>query len=436
VSRRVGEPCHEELKRFHESREVIEKANVAVVALSLDGIEGLGGDVEAATKMTEDIAPYFEVGLASESSVARLRIFHDLLFEKRGDLVVPTSILIDSSGKLAGYYEGVLTTSEVIEHVEISRQNPKQWASLPFSGRWLVEPLQFRLSEYGNKLLDYGFLDDAARLLKERQNVEQKDGDMERLLSRLGAELEKKNDLDQALRFYQRLAKLRPSDPLTQSELADKLMKEGRYFDAEEFYRKSLQLSDESVDVRYNLGLALKKQRRFREAFQEFQKVLDTDPKHAFSHTQIAEDLVRQRRRKAARPHMIEALRGRPDLVDLRVFLAGELLEEGKLAAAEKHYRYLLDHFPEKDHVLLPCVRFLASSKSLQDRKRAQVLAKKAVKKRKIAKTLTALAEAQVGMNEVEAAVRNFKQAMEFAYDEGDGDLAFEISERMRELKK
>ena len=314
-------PCLAELKEFNEKKALVESSGLQVLALSVEGVDGQEGNQEKALAMRNKIAPYFETGTASVELLEKIRILHDLYFEKRGSLVVPTSILINAKGSVIGYYEGKITPEEMIEVLSSQQADQPKWACLPFSGRWLAEPLEFRFSEYGNKLLDSKFHDDAAKLFNSRDWRMQGVG-LERFLSRLGTSFEQSGDPASSIPYFSKLADLRPKDPLAQEQLGAKLTALGRVASAAARYQKSLEIDPSQVNVRYNLGILLNRLGKPNDALTEFKKVISAEPNHTMALANCASHHIKRNESEIAISYLERVVATQPSFLQAQFQLA------------------------------------------------------------------------------------------------------------------
>ena len=334
-------PCLVELKDFNDNKEAIEKAGLKIFALSVDGIDGQEGNPEKALELKNRMAPYFETGMVSEEFLTKVRILHDTLFEKRGNLVVPTSILIDADGKVMGFYEGKISSDRILRWLSDSEDVDNRWRSLPFPGRWLAEPLEFRYSEYGNQLLDYDFRDDAVKLYESKRWSE-RGHRVERFLSRLATSFEKSKNPQKALHYFSLVADLRSKDVLAQVEIANKYSAAGDVVNAAKFYARALRLDPSDVNTRYNLGVMFNRLGKPENAITEFEQVLERDPKHTMALANSAAYYIHRKNPHSAIVYLERTLATKPDFHQARFQLARLYEAVGDTKKAIKHYKALL----------------------------------------------------------------------------------------------
>lgn len=162
-------PCVAELKAFSQNAKALEKANIDVVALSVDGLQV--GDATAASDA--DPAAYFRRlklpftgGRATAETVRRLEVLYARLFGPQWALPVPTSVLLDQQGAVLAFYKGAVPIERILTDARQAAGAWEAWhdASLPFPGQWYVRPQPLDPILLGLDLMDHGQVEDAAEL--------------------------------------------------------------------------------------------------------------------------------------------------------------------------------------------------------------------------------------------------------------------------------
>jgi len=342
-------PCVKELKEFAAEKTRLEEAGLDVVALSLDGVGQHAGDVKAAEAFMSKLGDPFATGIATPELLEKISILHDQIYEKRGAVALPTSLLIDESGRLAGYYEGSMDLETLMERVEIAKASDPLAAmtkSLPFSGRWLARPLGFLLTEYGNALLKQDLLEDAVSLWRGSTREFELDPNAAAFAAKLGVAIEKQGRLDEAIKFYEQATQLKPNNAQARVSLAAKYMRVNRAGAAISTYQAALKIDPALVDARYNLAILLSRTQRPAEALAEFRRVLKDKPSHTLAHANIAAAMMNKQDFKAAIEHLRLALKSKPDFTAVRLQLAKLLEATNQKKDAIQQYEQLLKQQP------------------------------------------------------------------------------------------
>ena len=338
-------PCLAELKEFQHETARLQEAGIEVLALSLEGVGSNPGKNESAKKFIAQFDGAIKSGVATNEILQKITLLHDLVFEKRGPVALPTSLLIDEQGRLAGYFEGPLTVNELLEHAENARlkdSSKSLAAAVPFDGKWLVEPVGFRLADYGKQLLKFGYIKDAQSIYDRAEKVFAIDPDQYLFVAQLGLAFESRGDLKTAVQYMAHAVKLKPDNAMAHIGLGDRYTKLGQFSQAVVSYQSALKLDPSQTQARYNMAILLKRIGRTDVAFKQFQILVKDDPKHALAHANIAAVLMEQKKIPESIIHLDAALKAKPDFHQVRFQLGLLLEQDGKPEAAKKHYQHLL----------------------------------------------------------------------------------------------
>lgn len=153
-----------------------------------------------------------------------------------------------------------------------------------------------------------------------------------RALTFLGNEAVARNQIDTAIRYYFRAARLAPSDPVLAYNLGLCYKQKGEtersisYFRrVQELYSSRQDLSEEELSIRLQsalaLGWSLLKLGRLEEAEEELNDVLQLQPDSIEGHYWMGVVYEAQGRREAARVHFRRVAEEQPDFRDVKVHL-------------------------------------------------------------------------------------------------------------------
>ena len=231
-------PCRTELADFAANAGKLEAAGVQVLAASVDE--------PAERKRLETITLPFPILLADDHLVAAYTILNRNLFDRRRDLALPTSFLIDESGEIIKIYQG-RTAAESL----LSDAATRDRAPLPFPGkRYTPEPRR-NYTELATAMAERG-LNAEARILFEAAIKRGQSG----------------------FELYNNFAGL--------------LIAEGELGRAEELLRASLRVKPSQVDAHANLGMLLFEQKKTEAAIPYLEHALSVAPDDAASRRSLA----------------------------------------------------------------------------------------------------------------------------------------------------
>lgn len=342
--------CEKELANFNKQFQKLNGAGISVLALSVDGVGPIEGSNAAAVALAKKLKLQFPVGMASQDILDQVEILHDLVFEKRGRFNLPTTLVIDAQSQLSAFYEGPLEVDELLEisrWVSYDQSSKNAVAHLPFKGKRLVEPLEFRLTEYGNLLLKKGFYLEASALLSRFRPRFQVDSNYPDFLVKLGLAYEKQDDLRGALRHFSAAVRLRPKNIHGWMSLGSRQMAMREDLGAIESFQTALKLKSNVPEAHYNIGIVQSRMFQLKDALKSFQAELKRDPKHVLAKANVAGVFLRQNQPLQAITALEEVLVLKADFHEARLQLAKLYEAQNDVLKAEKHYKILAQMKPD-----------------------------------------------------------------------------------------
>ncbi len=105
--------CVQELKGFVSERQTLEQAGVVVLACSVDDPK----DLQAAIDMSKRLKFWFPTGTTNEQTLSLIDVIKNSTFDRYTPLPMPSSLLIDSRGRLARIYLGPCKAWQVADDV-------------------------------------------------------------------------------------------------------------------------------------------------------------------------------------------------------------------------------------------------------------------------------------------------------------------------------
>jgi len=159
--------CRGELEELAERRADLEAAGLKVVALSLDDVDEDPATPDDARALLGSLAFPFAAGFVDASTLQRVRAYYNALFAKHPPLPIPTSFLVDGSGRLAVLYKGALEIDRALADVKLLAAPPERWfdLALPFAGRRYGDPPAVALPEFVGRLAMEAGAEEAGRYL-------------------------------------------------------------------------------------------------------------------------------------------------------------------------------------------------------------------------------------------------------------------------------
>ena len=169
-------PCREELRDLQQSQSELTEAGLGVVAVSVDDPERRS-EVE---RFVQDQGLTFPVLLADTEFVSTYNLVKRHLLNRRTDLRIPTTFLVNGDGLLAKLYEGPVDPALAIEDMQLlGEPSARRLArAVPFDGRWFGPRPRRNVAEIGAALFGHAlgraavpYLEAAVELTPEAANA-------------------------------------------------------------------------------------------------------------------------------------------------------------------------------------------------------------------------------------------------------------------------
>lgn len=200
-------PCLKELQEAGDRVDELRAAGVAVVALSLDGMEQPGAQVTSiddARQWADGHELPFVTAAATPETIRRLQFVESVIFGRESEMVLPASYLLTDDGQLAAIYRGPVPVDKVLDHAaHLADDDPSLLESaLPFPGIWFDGRRRPAPIAIVADLLDHRAFDDALDYVQHnRQELARQRGYVE-VIGQLGTSLARRNRAPPALQLY------------------------------------------------------------------------------------------------------------------------------------------------------------------------------------------------------------------------------------------
>jgi tetratricopeptide (TPR) repeat protein/thiol-disulfide isomerase/thioredoxin len=279
-------PCKQEMTEWRAAAERYATAGLAVVISSVD---------EDRTKTPEAPFPLLH---PSEREVAAWNLFHRHLFDRRQDIGLPMSFLLDEQGRVLKVYKGVTASAEILQDL-----TAKDRPSVPFPGKWFGDKPERNYVELATALAEHG----------------------------LG--------LESVPYFERAISRGKPSVEAL-NNYAGVLLELGELPRAEELLLKTLTEYPRQVDALTNLAALRLRQQQAGAARELFRQVLAMQPDDAFAQNGLGSALFTGKDLAGARTAFEQAVRLDPDNADYRYNLGSVLAASGDYGPALAHFEF------------------------------------------------------------------------------------------------
>ena len=204
-------------------------------------------------------------------------IIYRYLFDRRRDLAMPTSFLIDEEGMIVKVYQGPVDPKRLLEDVKSTPRTAadRVLKALPLPGKLYLDEFQRNDFTYGVAFFQHGYLQQAEASFK--QVIATKPDDPEAYYN-LGTLYLRRNALDDARKYLEQTVKLRPDYPEAWNNLGMLAAQEGNAAEATRNFQQSLQIRPDYAIALLNLGNLYRREGSLAEAEEFLSRALELQP--------------------------------------------------------------------------------------------------------------------------------------------------------------
>jgi Flp pilus assembly protein TadD/peroxiredoxin len=341
-----------QLQLFHRHRSALAALQMKVVAINLDN----AGDVSKARSFATREGLSFPVLFATEELTGIYNIIYRYLFDRRRDLAIPTSFLVDREGMIAKVYQGPIEIESLLAD---ARSMPVTAAerirkALPFPGTLYQSAFQRNDFTYGVAMFQHGYLDEASASFQ--QVIAAKPDDAEGYYN-LGTLSLQRHDFPQARRYLEQTLKLRPNYPEAWNNLGMMAAQEGNAAEAVQDFQQSLLLRPGYATALLNLGNVYRRQGDFAKAQECLTHALDIQPSDPETNYSLGMFYAQQNQLPRAADFLQRAAELRPDYPEALNNLGVLYVREQEYAKAEEQFKSCIRVNPKFDQAYLNLAR-------------------------------------------------------------------------------
>jgi Flp pilus assembly protein TadD/peroxiredoxin len=342
----------EQLRHLHQHRTALGSIQLAVLAVNVDDTK----DAQAAKSLAMREAFSFPVLFATDEVAGIYNIIYRYLFDRRRDLAIPTSFLLDKEGMIVKVYQGSIESKKLIEDAASipTTQAARMKKALPFGGVLYQGSFQRNDFTYGVAMFQHGYLDQATESFQ--QVIASKPDDPEGYYN-LGTLNLRKNDFPQARRYLEQTLKLRPNYPEAWNNLGMMAAQQGHPDEAIRNFQQSLQLRPGYTIALLNLGNVYRRQGEYAKAQEALEHALQLqpdDPEINYSLGMLNAQLNQTQR---ASDYLRKAIDLRPDYAEALNNLGVLFVRGQDYAKAEEQFKTCIRVAPGFDQSYLNLAR-------------------------------------------------------------------------------
>ena len=347
--------CLDQLRLLNRHRSELAASHLEILAVNVDQV----GDIPAARSFAAQEGLNFPVLLATEDVAGIYNIIYRHLFDRRRDLGIPTSFLLDREGMIVKVYQGPIHPQRLLEDVKFVPTNAqdRMKRAIPFPGTLLKSAFLRNDFTYGVALFQHGYLEQAAESFLEVVAAKPDDPDGYYNLGTLSL---RRNDFPQARNYLGQALKLRPNYPEAWNNLGMMAAQEGRPQEAIQDFQQSLLLRPRYAVALLNLGNVYRRQRDFGKAEDSLSHALEIQPDDPEINYSLGMLYAQQDRMQRAADYLQKAVDLRPDYPEALNNLGVLFVRGQDYSKAEEEFKTGIRVAPAYDQSYLNLARLYA----------------------------------------------------------------------------
>jgi len=354
----TAEASGEQLTTLHKHREALASGQLAIVAVNIDSPE----DFPKARAFAAQEAFAFPVLFATEEVAGIYNIIYRYLFDRRRDLAIPTSFLLDREGMIVKVYQGSIDPLHAVEDMKSipTTVGDRMRKAMPLGGVLYQGAFQRNDFTYGVALFQHGYLEQAAESFQ--QVIAAKPDDPEGYYN-LGTLNLRRNNFAEARRYLDQTLKLRPDYPEAWNNLGMMAAQQGRPEEAIQDFQQSLQLRPSYTTALLNLGNVYRRQGNFDKAQKSLNHAVELQPDDAEIYYSLGMLYAQQKLPQQASEYLQKAIDLRPDYSEALNNLGVLFVHDEDYSKAEEQFKRCIRVTPEFDQSYLNLARLYAMQK-------------------------------------------------------------------------
>ena len=340
--------CANQLRLLEKHQADWASRDLHVLCLNLDDPQNSEALRSFATK--EGIA--LPILLATQEVAGVYNIMYRYLFDRRRDLALPTSFLLNRDGMIVKVYQGTLLPEQLLEDLRSLPDTPSGFLrkALPMRGTLFQDEFQRNDLTYGVALFQRGYLEAAAAAFK--QVITEKPDDPIAYYN-LGTLYLRRDSLSEARRYLEQAVKLRSNYAEAWNNLGMVAAQQGQEEDAIRNFERSLQIRPTYVTALLNLGNLLRRKGAFTEAQKLLEQALGAAPNDPETNYSMGMLYARQNQLERASEYVGRAVALRPDYPEALNNLGILMVRQAQYSEAKREFETCIELAPDFDQAYL-----------------------------------------------------------------------------------
>ena len=349
-------PCRKELRGLQEHLGDLDRAGLQMVAVSVDDSES----EDAVEKFAREEGLGFPVLLADSDFASAYNLLKRHLLNRRTDLRIPSTFLVNSDGFVEKIYEGAVVADQVVADAAMLGEAYalRLARATPFDGRWFGSRPRRNAAELGAALLGRGLVGAAVPYFEEGVATMP---DAPHSHYNLATAYVRQGRLEDARACFERALKRNPDYPEAHNSLGVVLSRLGEHDEAIVHFRAAIEARADYAKAIGNLATAYARTGKPEQAVGALEAGIDASPGDPTLWNRLGTFHARRGNLSAAEQSFREALRIDPADADAVTNLALLDAQRGSVAAAVARLEKLLASRSESDRAYLALAQIHAS---------------------------------------------------------------------------
>ena len=325
------------------------------VAINVDDPE----DLPQAKAFSAQQKVEFAMLFATQEVAGVYNLIYRYLFDRRRDLALPCSFLLDPQGMIVKLYQGTVEPARVMDDVSKAPATPAErlHKALPFAGVRASGSFERNDFTYGVAFFQHGYLAQAAESFA--QVIATKPNDAEGYYN-LGTLNLRRSDFEQARYYLRETLKRKPDYPEAWNNLGMIAAQQGQVEEAIQNFQQSLLLRPGYATALENLGNVYRRQRSYTKAQDYLQQALAIQPDDAEIHYSLGMLYAQQSQTQQASEYLNSAIALRPDYAEALNNLGVLFVHGQDYDKAEEQFKTCIRVAPAFDQAYLNLARLYA----------------------------------------------------------------------------
>jgi tetratricopeptide (TPR) repeat protein len=348
----ASQACGEQLRVFQKHLSTFAASGLRVWGINVDD----AGDIASARLFVAKEGLSFPILLATQDVAGIYNIVYRYLFDRRRDLALPTTFLVNADGMIVKVYQGPVNPGRIAADLKSvpGTAATRLERALPFEGMLYQDEFQRNDFTYGVAMFQRGYLEQAAASFE--QVIVAKPQEPEAYYN-LGTLYLRKNALPDARRYLEQTMKLRPDYPEAWNNLGMVAGQEGQTDEAIRNFQQSLSLRPGYVTAMLNLGNLYRRQGAVDEAEKLLNRALELEPDNPETNYSLGMLYARRDQLLRASNYLEKAVDLRPDYPDALNNLGVLFVRQQNYPEAKERFETCIRVAPNYDQAYLNLAR-------------------------------------------------------------------------------